>query len=75
MILDRLDPFEEESFASFMGMMFEMLEILRKNLLFPLLLTGESFDDFVSNCGSLEIFLSFFKEKKKRRFFFFNVHD
>ena len=58
-----------------MGMMFEMLEILRKNLLLPLLLIGESFDDFVPNCGSLEIFLSFFKEKKKRRFFFFNVHD
>ena len=49
-----------------MGMMFEMLEILRKNLLLPLLLIRESFDDVVPNCGSLETFLSFLKKKKKK---------
>ena len=42
-----------------MGMMLEMLDLLRKNLLLPLLLTRDSFDDFVPNWGNLEMF-SFF---------------
>ena len=32
-MLDRLDLFEDESSASCMGMLLEMLELLRKNLL------------------------------------------
>ena len=45
-----------------------------KSLLVPLLLNGESFDDFVPNWGNLEMFplLFFFL---KEAFFFSTVHD
>nr|POE54743.1 hypothetical protein CFP56_27817 [Quercus suber] len=36
MVFDKFDPFEEESFASCIGgILLEILEILRKNLLLP----------------------------------------
>ena len=66
MMLDRLDPFEEESSASFLGILLKMLELLRKNLLPPLLAHWESFDDFVPNWGNFEMFSSF-----ERKDFFF----
>ena len=35
MMFDRFDPFKEESSASSLGVLLEMLEILRKSLLLP----------------------------------------
>ena len=35
MTFDRFNPFEEESSASLLGTMLDMLEILRKSLLLP----------------------------------------
>ena len=44
-------------------MVFDVLD-KGKSLLLPSLLIGESFDNFVSNCGSHEMSFLFLKKKK-----------
>ena len=61
MVLDVLDP---------LGMVFDVLD-RGKRLLLPLPLIEESFDNFMLNCGNLEMSLPFLKKD----FFFFTIHD
>ena len=66
MVLDVLDQ---------LGMVFYVLD-RGKSLLLPSLLIRESFDNFVSNCGSVEMSVLFLKKVFFFFFFFFLiVHD